>query len=78
MLLYTLFLIFTIILRSSDDHVFYERDDPHDNELLFRRSMAEHTTGIEKEKWEAAVKEELFNREQIDRYFTSITKESRH
>lgn len=42
-----------------------------------RRTMAEHTTGAEQEKWVAAVKEELFHREQVDRYFASITKEPR-
>ena len=52
--------------------------DSRDNELLFRRYMAEHTTGSEQKKWQAAVKEELFNREQIDRYFASITKNPRY
>ena len=51
--------------------------DSRDNELLFRRYMAEHSTGSEQKKWEAAVKEELFNREQIDRYFSALTKEPR-
>ena len=51
--------------------------DSRDNQLLFRRHMADSTTGSEQKKWQAAVKEELFNREQIDRYFASLTKEPR-
>ena len=47
--------------------------DSRDNELLFRRYMAEHSTGSEQKKWESAVKEELTHRSEIDKYFSSLT-----
>ena len=55
----------------------FKQWDSRDNELLYYRYMAENTNGYEQKKWEAAVKEELFKREQIDRYFASLTKEPR-
>lgn len=49
--------------------------DSRDNELLFRRYMADSTTGAEQKKWQAAVKEELAARAEIDAYFAALTKE---
>ena len=51
--------------------------DSRDNKLLFLRYKADTTTGKEHEEWQAAVKEELNHREQVDRYFASIAKEPR-
>ena len=69
---------------ASSDHTPVEPQysfkhwDSRDNKLLFLRYKADHSSGVDKEKWESAVKEELFNREQIDRYFASITKNPRY
>ena len=51
--------------------------DSRDNKLMYFRYKAEHTTGSEQKKWQAAVKEELNHRDQVDRYFASIAKEPR-
>ena len=47
--------------------------DSRDNKLLFLRYKADHSSGVNKEKWESAVKEELTHRSEIDKYFSSLT-----
>ena len=47
--------------------------DSRDNKLLFLRYKADHSSGVDKEKWESAVKEELTHRSEIDKYFSSLT-----
>ena len=47
--------------------------DSRDNRLLFLQSKANHTTGIEHDKWAAEVSKELEKRRMIDAYFHSLT-----
>jgi legumain len=52
--------------------------DSRDNELLFRKYMAEHTTGSEQKKWYAAYLEEVQERAAIDRYFNALAKDAKY
>ena len=69
---------------ASSDHTPVEPQysfkhwDSRDNKLLFLRYKADHSSGVDKEKWESAVKEELTHRSSVDKYFSSLTSNPRY
>ena len=63
---------------SFESQYSFDHWDSRDNKLIYFRYMADSTTGYEKQKWEAAVKEELNHRSQVDKYFASLTTNPRY
>ena len=64
-------------MKYVEPQMSFTQWDSRDNELLYRRYKADHTTGAEKQKWDAAVKEELAHRSAVDKYFASLTSNPR-
>ena len=63
--------------KAVESQYSFNQWDSRDNQLLFRRHMADSTTGKEQKKWQAAVKEELAHRSDVDHYFASLTSNPR-
>ena len=61
-----------------EPHYSFKHWDSRDNKLLFLRYKADHSSGVDKEKWESAVKEELTHRSSVDKYFSSLTSNPRY
>ena len=61
-----------------EPHYSFKHWDSRDNKLLFLRYKADHSSGVDKEKWESAVKEELTHRSEVDKYFSSLTSNPRY
>ena len=61
-----------------EPHYSFKHWDSRDNKLLFLRYKADHSSGVDKEKWESAVKEELNHRSSVDKYFSSLTSNPRY